>query len=63
MQFFKKLFGREKDEAPPLRGAVTADQQRAEYAQQREARASMEAEVTRDRAKRGIVDEAPPAKD
>lgn len=62
MQFFKRLFGRGDDPAPPLRPASTPEQAQVEYAAQREARASMEADVARDRAKRGIVDPPPPAK-
>ena len=61
VQFFKRLFGQEKDQPPPLRQPATADEQRLEYSAQREARASMEAEVARDRAKRGIVDAPAPA--
>ena len=62
MQFLKRLFRR--DDAPqpdPLRGAITEEQRLEEGRAQRETRAIMEAEVARDRERRGLSDPPPPA--
>jgi len=65
MQFIKRIFGRQDREAPdPLHPAVSDEERQREHRIQRENRALMEAEVARDRERRGIsAPDTPPSAD
>ena len=60
MTFITRLFGRKDNKAvEPLHGAVTTLQTETEHLVHRATRTRMEAEVARDRARRGADDVRP----